>query len=243
MSIPKIIHYCWFGGNPLPELAERCIRSWKDNCPDYEILRWDESNTFFQENSYSYEAYEAGKYSFVSDVVRLRLVYEHGGIYLDTDVELLKSLDPLLSSPAYFGIEAAEANIPKINTGLGFGAEAGNPIVGALLDSYQSIHFRNSRGSFDLTACPIRNSEVLDRFGFVRENRRQSLNAAEIYPSEYFCPMDWFTGKTSITENTISNHHFANAWQTPAMRFKNTYHHLRWQFLGIGFDGWRREIR
>ena len=124
--IPKIIHYCWFGRNPLPKTAEKCIRSWKKCCPDYEIIRWDESNFDVNCNEYCREMYEQEKWAFLTDYVRLRVVYENGGIYLDTDVEVIKPLDDLLHNSAYMGLETTD----KVNTGLGFGAERNHWFIG-----------------------------------------------------------------------------------------------------------------
>lgn len=123
--IPKKIHYCWFGRNPLPELAVRCIESWKKYCPDYEIIEWNEDNYDINKISYVKEAYQARKWAFVTDYVRLDVVNQYGGIYLDTDVELLKSLDPLLKYKSFFGMEEGKF----IATGLGFGAEKGTKIL------------------------------------------------------------------------------------------------------------------
>ena len=239
MSIPKVINYCWFGDKELPELAEKCIASWKKYCPDYEIIRWGLDNLDISDNLYASQAYEAGKYSFTSDYARLKIIYENGGIYLDTDVELLKPLDEFLEFPAFFGIEKAEANISKVNTGIGFGAEKGNPVVKSLMDSYDGIQYIND-GVPDNTACPIRNSAVMDSLGFLRRNIRQSIPGAEIFPSEYFCPMDWFTGETKVTNRTVSIHHFAGSWQSGSVKWLTRYQLLKWKILGIGFDGYRR---
>ena len=117
--IPKKIHYCWFGGNPLPELAIKCLESWKKYCPDYEIIEWNETNFNLDSCEYVREAYQAKKWAFVSDYARLKVVYDNGGIYLDTDVELIKSLDRLLKNKSFFGTETTGV----VATGLGFGAE------------------------------------------------------------------------------------------------------------------------
>ena len=131
--IPKIIHYCWFGRNPLPKTAEKCIRSWKKYCPDYEIIRWDESNFDVNCNEYCREMYEQEKWAFLTDYVRLRVVYENGGIYLDTDVEVIKPLDDLLHNSAYMGLETTD----KVATGLGFGAERNHWFIGENMKYYE----------------------------------------------------------------------------------------------------------
>ena len=127
--IPKTIHYCWFGGKPLPADVEKCIRTWKKMCPDYEIKRWDESNVPIEEFPFAKAAYDAKAWAFVSDFVRLKVIYEHGGIYLDTDVEVVKSLDPMLKYSCFL----ARQQSGEVNTGLGFGAEKGNSVIQAML--------------------------------------------------------------------------------------------------------------
>lgn len=209
MSIPKIIHYCWFGENPLPELAQKCITSWKKYCPDYEIKEWNESNFDLNCCDYVQEAYGAKKWAFVSDVARLSIVYQYGGVYLDTDVELLKPLDKLLEMPAFFGAEADSL----INTGLGFGAEKGNNIVRALLDDYSGLHFRKEDGTFDTTACPKRNTCVFEKAGYsTSEKQIWCTKDATVFPPEYFCPVNYKTGHTEITPLAYSIHHYSESW-------------------------------
>ena len=208
--IPKIIHYCWFGGNPKPKLAEKCMKSWKRYCPDYRIVEWNESNFDLQAAPlYVRQAYEAKKWAFVSDYVRLQVVYDHGGIYFDTDVELVKKPDALLEYAAYFGFE----DETYVNTGLGFGAEKGSPILADMLADYQNIPFVLEDGSFDLTPCPVRNTEALVRHGLAADNSRQLLpgNVA-VFPTDWFRPLDYLTGVLKKTENTVSIHRYASSW-------------------------------
>lgn len=208
MSIPKVIHYCWFGKGKMPNLAPKCIKSWKKHCPDYEIICHTEDTVDLLQNRYMREAYEAGKWAFVSDVARLKILYENGGIYLDTDVELLKSLDDLLPSGGFMGFD--EKGI--VATGLGFGAEKGNTIVGEFLKDYEDIPFVLPDGSFDLTPCPDRNTETLKRLGMDVQNTCQTFMDMTFLPSDYLCPMDYYTGKTKITKNTYSIHHYSASW-------------------------------
>ena len=208
MSVPKVIHYCWFGKCEMPKLAKKCIKSWKKYCPDYEIICWNEENFDLTQNRYMYEAYEAGKWAFVSDVARLIIVYENGGIYLDTDVELIKPIDDLLDSKGFMGVD--EKGI--VATGLGFGAEKGNEIVGEFLKDYDNISFRLPDGSFDLTPCPDRNTETLKRLGIDTDNTNQNFMGVDFLPCEYLCPMDYYTGKKTITKNTYSIHHYSASW-------------------------------
>ena len=165
MSIPKKIHYCWFGRNPLPESAKKCIESWKKYCPEYEIIEWNEDNFDLTENRYAREAYEQKKWAFVSDYARLKIVYEQGGIYMDVDVELIKPLDELTELDGYMGFEKEIDGQMWIATGLGFGARAGHPIIGALLKDYEDIPFIKEDGRLDTESCPGRNTRTLRTFG------------------------------------------------------------------------------
>lgn len=214
MSIPKVIHYCWFGHGEMPRLAAKCIKSWKEKCPDYEIICWNEDNFDLTQNEYMRQAYEAGKWAFVSDYVRLKVIYDHGGIYLDTDVELLKPLDPLLQNKAYMGFD--EKGI--VATGLGFGAEKGNPIIGAFLEDYENIPFVLPDGSYDLTPCPDRNTNTLKRLGMNLDVHDQTFMDTVFLPREYLCPMEYYTGKKIITKNTYSIHHYNASWTSAVSR-------------------------
>lgn len=218
MSIPKIIHYCWFGRGQLPALAKKCIKSWKKYCPDYEIICWNEDNFDLTQNRYVREAYEAKKWAFVSDVARLQILADHGGIYLDTDVELLKPLDDLLGHKGFMGFD--EKGI--VATGLGFGAEKGNQIVEEFLRDYDELPFVLPDGSYDLTPCPDRNTAALKRLGMDTENTHQIFLDTVFLPREYLCPMDYYTGKKTVTKNTYSIHHYSASW-TSAVTKRTTY--------------------
>lgn len=208
MSIPKVIHYCWFGKGELPASVKKCIESWKKYCPDYEIICWNEDNTDISENRYASEAYRAKKWAFVTDYVRLRVVYEYGGIYLDTDVELIKPLDSLIEGGAYLGFE--EKGL--VSTGVGFAAEAGNRVIGEILKDYDDIPFILEDGSYDLTPCPKRNTQTLKKLGMDTENTSQTFMGMRFLPEEYLCPMNYYSGKKKITENTYSIHHYSASW-------------------------------
>ena len=208
MSIPKVIHYCWFGDNELPKLAKKCIKSWKKYCPDYEIICWTDKNFDITQNQYANEAYKAGKWAFVSDYVRLKVIYDNGGIYLDTDVELIKPLDDLLDNGGYMGFD--EKGI--VATGLGFAADKGDKIVEEMLKDYDNISFLMEDGSYDLTPCPDRNTDALKRLGMDTYNTNQTFNGMRFLPKEYLCPMDYYTGKKTITKNTYSIHHYCASW-------------------------------
>jgi len=207
--IPKTIHYCWFGRNPKPELAEKCIESWKKFCPDYEIIEWNEDNfDIAAAPLYVRQAYEAKKWAFVTDYVRLKVIYENGGIYMDTDVELVKPLDNLLQHQAYFGFETVE----YANTGLGFGAEKGLPLLAEMMEDYMQRPFILANGTYDETTCLIRNSAVLKKNGFLLNGRYQEVDGVSLYPSEYFCPFSYYTKKLHKTEKAYSIHWYSASW-------------------------------
>lgn len=222
--IPKVIHYCWFGGNELSELGNRCIASWKELCPDYEIVRWDETNYDVNKNEYMKKAYENKKWAFVSDYARLDIIYRYGGIYLDTDVELIKSIDELLENKAFMGIGCTGG----VSTGLGFGAEPGVQIIGDMRDSYDGISFINEDGTLNTVPCVKYQTELLEQHGFVNEDKLQSVGDILIYPTEYFCPMHYKTGELNVTDKTYSIHHYESThWDKRAragnMRMRRAY--------------------
>lgn len=208
MSIPKVIYYCWFGRGKMPGLSEKCLASWKKYCPDYEIVCINEDNFDVYENKYAKEAYEAGKWAFVSDYARLKVIYENGGIYLDTDVELIKPIDDLILGTGYMGFDDKGV----ISTGLGFGAEKGNELVKALLSDYDDISFLLPDGTFDLTPCPDRNTKTMVKMGLDINNHSQIFMGIQILPEDYLCPVKYYTGKKTITKNTYSIHHFSASW-------------------------------
>ena len=223
--IPKTIHYCWFGNNEKSQLVKKCIESWKHKCPDYSVLEWNESNFDITKIPYVEEAYEEKKWAFVTDYARLWIVYTYGGIYLDTDVELLKSLDDLLTEPAFLGLE--DTNM--IATGLGFGAEAGNTVIKSMMEDYRDIHFRNTDGTLDKLPCPVRNTESIkhllpDRMDV---NQITRIQGATIFPREYFCPLSADGSTMKKTKNTYSIHWFTASWLTDDERIVHEYRVFR----------------
>lgn len=210
--IPKKIHYCWFGRNPKPALAQKCIRSWKKYCPDFEIVEWNEDNYDLSSAPlYVRQAYKAKKWAFVTDYVRLQIIYDHGGVYLDTDVELKKNLYPLLCHQAYFGFEDGV----HVNTGLGFGAVPKHPIIKDIMDDYKDISFVKEDGSYDQETCPSRNTKILLRYGLRQDDSQQILNDnVLILPSIHLCPLSYHTGKRFYSPKTISIHWFGSSWRT-----------------------------
>ena len=215
--IPKVIHYCWFGGNPLPNLAKKCINSWKKYCRDYQIIEWNESNYDISSAPlYVRQAYEAKKWAFVSDYVRLQIVFEHGGIYFDTDVEVVRNFDDLLDCGAFFGFE----NEHFLNTGIGFGADKGAEILKNIIDDYREIAFIKNDGTYDMTPCVVRNMRIFENFGVKPENEFQKIEDVLIYPKEYFCPKNYLTGELNVADSTYSIHHFDGSWYNKEQREK-----------------------
>lgn len=205
--IPKIIHYVWVGGNPLTPLAEKCIESWKKFCPDYEIKRWDESNFDISQNVFCKEAYESKKWAFVSDYIRLKVLYEFGGIYMDTDVEVVKPLDNFLNHPAFSGFEATM----KIPTGI-IAAEKANKWIKLMLDYYNDRHFIHEDGSLDLVPNVLFMTDLtIKNYAIKMNNKYQDLTDIVFYPNDYFCPF-LENGEAFSTENTYTIHHFASSW-------------------------------
>lgn len=216
MSIPKVIYYCWYGKNPLPKSAKKYIKSWKKHCPEYKIVCIDETNTDINENRYVREAYGAGKWAFVSDYFRLKVIYENGGVYLDTDAELVKSLDCLTEKyDGFFGYEQGKS---LVATGLGFGAEKGNRFVKAMLDCYENIAFFDSCGKADETPCPERNTAALIKLGLDTQRRDQIMDNVCFLKEEVLCPINFYTGKRKITKETVSVHHYNASWCSDVTR-------------------------
>ena len=215
--IPKQIHYCWFGRNEKTDLMRKCMASWKKFFPDHQIIEWNEDNFDVNRIAYTREAYEAGKWAFVSDYARLYIVYHYGGIYLDTDVEVIKDFSPLLDQKGYLGFEniTNNPNAKTVATGLGFAAKPHDEVISALMEDYHDVHFLRDDGSADTTPCPVRNTRVLIRMGLRPDGSMQQLGDLIIYPFEYFCGKDIANNHKYITENTYSIHHYSGSWQDP----------------------------
>lgn len=207
--IPKKIHYCWFGRGEKPKLAKHCIASWKKYCPDYEIIEWNEDNFDIAKYPYAQYCLENRRWAFLSDFVRLAVVSEHGGLYFDTDVELIARPDELLRYDAFYGFE----NDENIATGLGFGCVAGHPTVQAMKQAYLDLP-RQADGTYALAACPALNTRALLPFGLALNGERQNIAGAEILPADYLNPYDDPTGTLNKTKNTVSIHWYSKSWMS-----------------------------
>lgn len=225
--IPKIIHYCWFGRGPLPELAQKCIASWKKYLPDYEIKEWNEDNFDVNIIPYTAEAYQAKKYAFVSDYARFWVLYKYGGIYFDTDVEVIRPIDDIVERGNFMGFETGpklqlkeDASEASVNPGLGMGVAPGLGLIKKMLDFYEGKHFKFiPDGIGQLTIVHIA-TEVLNQAGLKQQPGIQLVNDVWIYPTEYFCPINLKTGRIHIEANTRTIHHYAGTWQDKHFSFK-----------------------
>lgn len=208
--IPKKIHYCWFGGNPLPKLAKKCIKSWKKHCKDFEIIHWSEETFDIQSAPlYVRQAYEAKKWAFVTDYVRLYAMVNFGGIYMDTDVEVVKSLDEFLEHEAFSGFEDG-VNIP---TGI-MACQKGFHLFDQLLKYYDDASFINDDGTIDLTTNVTIITKMCLNHGLQQNNTFQIIEGFALYPKDYFCPIEYGTGELVATKNTVTIHHFSGSWHS-----------------------------
>ena len=220
--IPKKIHYCWFGKGKMPELSLKWIESWRVNLPDYELKEWNENSFDINSNFYVKEAYESRKFAFVTDYVRLYALYTEGGIYMDTDVEVLKNLDSFLDLPAFSGFED-NMHIP---TGI-MAAEKGSIWAKWQLEYYSGRHFLLPDGTLDLTTNVDIIGGLMEEKGFILKNGLYNFqNIITIFPKDYFCPKSHTTGKIELTENTYTIHHFAGSWKSSSDRLKRRIVHL-----------------
>lgn len=226
--IPKIIHYCWFGNAPLPPLALKCIESWKKYFPDYEIKLWNETNFDVNSIPYTQQAYQARKYAFVSDYARFWILYHFGGLYFDTDVEVVKPMDDIVGRGAYMGFETTiiktgAGNVMfslGVNPGLGLGVNSGLGLYKELLNLYASLQFIRTDGSLCLTTVVDYTTRVLMKHGLIIENKIQEVAGCWIYPTEFFCPINYWTKECIITKNTRSIHHYSESWKSKWTLFK-----------------------
>ena len=214
--IPKIIHYCWFGNNVKPNYVINYINSWKKYCSSYEFREWNESNFDINSNQYVKEAYENRKWAFVTDYVRLKVLYEFGGIYMDTDIEVLKPLDEFLVYPAFSGFEFDN----KISTGI-MGAEKGSLWIGNLLKDYDNRRFLKPDGSFDMTTnVELITDNTRQLYNIELNNRKQETKDFVLFPFDCFCAKKYYSNKIYKTKNTYAIHHFSGTWMSGSQKIK-----------------------
>lgn len=225
--IPKIIHYCWFGENILPESAKKCIESWKKYLPDYEIKEWNENNFNIHCCKYVEQAYEEKKWAFVSDYARFWILYHEGGVYFDTDVELIQPFEFILEKGPFFGVEQGLTFM--VAPGLGMAATANMSFYKDVLEDYQKDVFIDKSGRFNLTTIVTRITKLLCQQGLNKKYLNEIVKVGDIwiYPPEYFCPLNYYTGKLTITDNTYSIHHYDGSWTT---KFQQERDRLKYQY-------------
>lgn len=211
--IPKTIHYCWFGGNPKPKSVQRCIDSWKKYCPDYEIREWNEQYFDVNRIPYTRDAYQATKYAFVSDVARFWILYQEGGIYFDTDVEVIKPIDDLVEQGPFMGWEKPDAlgNV-HVAPGLGLAAPPRFPLYQEILDGYAKLNYYLENGKWNTYTMIPMVTDLLSEKGLLIDGSLQTVDGLTIYPADFFCPMDSLTGKITKTDNTYTIHHYSMSW-------------------------------
>lgn len=205
--IPKIIHYCWFGRGEKPKLAQKCIASWKKYCPDYKVIEWNEDNFDVNTNQYVKEAYENKKYAFVTDYVRLFAMYTYGGIYMDTDVEIIKPIDSFLKNEAFSGFETKDT----IQTGI-MASENEFELFKHLLSYYDNRHFVRNDGNLDIKTNVVIITSMLKEKGFIPNGKFQIIDGFAIYPKDFFCPYEPSTGILKTTDDTVAIHWFDSSW-------------------------------
>lgn len=211
--IPKTINYFWFGSNPKSKKVKFCIDSWKKFCPDYTIVEWNENNFDISVHPYTKRAYEEKRWAFISDYARMKTIFEFGGIYLDTDVEIIRPIDSLTELYAYFGFE----NSSRVASGLGFGSEKDNPIIYDILCEYDKVV---ENIDFEYIACPYIETKVFEKHGLEANGNTQMVENTKVFSPSFFSPKNYFTGKCHVTSETYSIHHYDASWKSGTEKFK-----------------------
>lgn len=219
MRIPKKIHYCWFGKNPIPEKNLACIETWKKYCPDYDIIEWNEENYDYTKIRYMYEAYVNRKWGFVPDYARLDIIYNYGGIYLDVDVEMIRNIDDLLYQDAFAGFDAQI----HINLGSGFGAISHHGMIKEFRDYYDDKPFVDIKGNCDLTPCLAYQQAVLEKHNFILDDKFQIINGMSIFPAIVMNGIDINAFVERREACTCFLHHADGSWQTEELKQAKKY--------------------
>lgn len=225
--IPKTINYFWFGYGKKDKIFYKCLKSWKKYLPDFEIIEWNEKNFDINCNNYVKEAYENKKWAFISDYARLKILYEYGGIYFDTDVEIIKKFPNSILETGYFAKERDD----YISTGLGFAVYPHNKAIKVMMNDYENINFIN--GTMDLTPCPVRNTESLIKAGYIIDKNCFPLDEVPVFDRNYFCGRDVYNaGASIVSDKTITVHHYNASWQTPKMKIQSIPYNIALMILG-----------
>lgn len=234
--IPKKIHYCWFGRGEKPKLANKCIASWRKYCPDYEIIEWNEDNFDVNMNGYTKMCFKEKKWAFLSDYVRLWVVSKHGGLYFDTDVELLKNPDYLLNDEAFFGFETdkIDSENPSVASGLGFGSIADGLAIRTMLDEYGEL----LDGQHGVRMCPELNTIALVKLGLKRDGSCQEFDWGVIYPKDYFNPYESSTGKLNKDSNTVSVHWYMGSCLSTRSKIRSAITKPIHRIFGVNCFDW-----
>lgn len=215
--IPKVIHYMWLGGKPIPDSLKYCIDSWRRLCPNYEIVEWNESNYDLSKHSYMQQAYDKKAYGFVPDYARIDILYNYGGFYMDTDIELKKGLDELRFQKAFVGLEKWQV----VNFGGCSGAVKGHPMLKKFLDERKNVYFLDQLGNQNKNTCGFYDTKVILDSGYKMDGTTQCINGMNVYAYDFFHPYDYMSGINNVTDNTRSIHHFNGGWFDDNMRLQN----------------------
>lgn len=235
--IPKKIHYCWFGRGKKPKLALKCIKSWEKYCPDYELIEWNEDNFNINCNLYVKQAYEHKKYAFVSDYVRLYAMYHYGGIYMDTDMEVVKPLDVFLEQQAFSGFELPE----YVSAGI-MACQKDFAIFKEFLNKYENNVFVDANDNLNMTTIVPIITHVLEKYGLRKDGSYQIIREFALYPRDYFYPLDDATGKLCKTENTYAIHWFSKSWIEPKYRFRSKITRVFHRLFGKDCFHWLKKL-
>lgn len=236
--IPKKIHYCWFGRGPKGKLFDKCLKSWKKYFPDYEIIEWNEDNFDVHQNKFMDQAYSKKKYAFVSDYARLKILYDNGGIYFDTDVEALKRIDDDILSNGFFAKEIDE----EIATGLGFAVPKNNKFIKMMMEEYENKDFLDENGNIIIDTCCRANTRALEKNGYIVKDI-DNLDGIRIYDKNYFCGFDVITNHYIISDKTFTVHHYAGSWNPTGLKVLNKIKRLFSSIIGVNNYNKLRKIK
>ena len=236
----KVIHYCWFGNNPLGVKEQKCIASWKKFFPDFEIKEWNETNFDVKCNAYVEQAYNNKKYAFVSDYVRFEILHKYGGLYFDTDVEVVKPMYDLLENYAFAGFETQTQVAPGLVV---WAKEPENEVFAKMLSFYDNMNFVNEDGSLNMITVCNYFTDILKQYGLVQNNTYQVLdNGFVIYPNEYFCPYNNETGVMNKPEKTYSIHWYAMSWLPKKQLYISKITRIIHKYFGVNSLKWLNKL-